>query len=105
MRPMILMFAVLAPILPALPVAAGSLSGSAGGALALNCTDDATASFAVSFSGAACSVDGVAGRTQSPGVCVTEAVQPEIFILSNRDTFSLQNTVTRGVLDGRCSRS
>ena len=88
-------------VLSATAATAGSLSSDGRGVF--RCTDDATTQiFEVRFTGATCSVDGISGETRSRGVCATPGRNPEVFTLSNRNTFSLINTRTNGVLDGRC---
>ena len=96
MRPM----AACLMILSASAVSAGSLSIGGG---TYRCTDDATVEeFTVVFTGATCTIDGVSGETTGRGMCSTGGRDPEIFTVSHRNTFSLINTRTNGVLDGRC---
>ena len=103
-----LALAPLALIALAGSAAAGSLSPGYGSALTLTCTDNATATFPATFSGAGCSVEGVAGQTGSQGsvrLCRIGGEGGEVLSVSPDLTFSMINLTTRGVLDGSCSRT
>jgi hypothetical protein len=77
------------------------------GSLAYRCTDFATSTFEVRFTGAACAIGGAAGRASGGAgalQCVVDGKRPETLSISHRDTFSLVNRNTGGVLDGACRR-
>jgi hypothetical protein len=100
-----------------LPLAFAIVAGSASagsytppgvtGSVSFRCTDYATSTFDARFTGASCAISGATGRTVRNGSalhCVVDGSEPETLSISHRDTFSLVNRSTGGVLDGACRR-
>lgn len=86
---------------------AGSLSPG-GPAFTYRCTDYATASFEVSFSGGTCRVAGVNGRSGFRGgerVCVFDDPERHVLSIGPYRSFTLAQAGRPTVIDGQCLRS